>query len=166
MIIRPATLTDIPGITAIYWQAVMDDTATFEIDPPDEVEMAERMRAIQALGHPYLVSETGGAVAGYAYASTFRSRTAFTHTLEDSVYVDILKRGRGIGRALLAALIDAAAKGGFTQMIAVIGDSRSRGASIAMHGAVGFVEAGHLKQVGRKHGQWLDVTLMQRGLAL
>lgn len=165
MIIRPASTADVASITAIYRQAVMDDTATFEINPPVDAEMGKRLAAIQALGHPYLVAEQDGVVAGYAYASTFRSRAAFYRTLEDSVYVDVLKRGRGTGRALLGALIKHAAEGGFMQMIAVIGDSRSRDASIAVHNAVGFIEAGRLTQVGQKHGQLLDITLMQRDLS-
>jgi L-amino acid N-acyltransferase YncA len=164
MIIRPATTADLPSITAIYAQSVLYDTASFEIDPPDEAEMAKRLATIQGLNHPFIVAEDQGGVVGYAYASTFRSRAAFAQTLEVSVYVDVLKRGRGTGRALLGALVEASARGGFTQLIAVIGDSRSRDASIAVHTAVGFQTAGHLTNVGNKHGVWLDVTLMQRAL--
>jgi L-amino acid N-acyltransferase YncA len=164
MIIRAATLADVSAITAIYWQAVMDDTATFEIDPPDEAEIARRLVAIQSLGHPYYVAEIDGVIRGFAYASTFRARQAFAQTVEDSVYVDVLKRGRGVGRTLLKAVTEAAARSGHTQMVAVIGDSRSREGSIAMHTACGFMQAGRLRHVGYKNGQWLDVTLMQKPL--
>lgn len=162
--IRPAIAADSRAIASIYADAVRDDTATFEIEPPSEPEMARRIALISGLGHPFFVGEIDGKVAGYAYASTFRARAAFEKTLEDSVYVAGSAQRHGLGRALLAKLIETAAASGFCQMIAVIGDSSTKDASIALHAALGFRHVGTLEKVGRKHDQWLDVVFMQRKL--
>jgi L-amino acid N-acyltransferase YncA len=162
-IIRPAQPSDIPAITRIYGHAVEHGTATFELAAPDEAEMARRMNDLVANGFPYLVAEFDGAFAGYAYAALYRTRPAYRSTVEDSVYVAANMQGCGIGRALLAALIDAAAARGFRQMIAVIGDSEQT-ASIALHAALGFSYIGTLPNVGFKFGRWLDTVLMQRAL--
>lgn len=164
IVLRPAVSADVAVITAIYAEAVRGDTATFEIDPPAEAEMARRIALIDALGHPLFVGEINGLVAGYAYASTFRARPAFNKTVEDSIYVAREAQRQGLGRALLAKLIDNAATSGFCQMIAVIGDSSTKEASIALHAALGFRHMGALEKVGRKHEQWLDIVFMQRGL--
>jgi L-amino acid N-acyltransferase YncA len=161
---RPVTPLDTAAITAIYADAVRDETATFEMEAPDEAAMAARIEAIVKAGHPYIVAELGGAVVGYAYASTFRARAAFDLTLEDSVYVAPHAQRLGAGRALLAGLIDEATIRGFRQMVAVIGDSSTKAASIALHSALGFRSMGSLEAVGRKHGQWLDIVFMQRAL--
>jgi phosphinothricin acetyltransferase len=112
---------------------------------------------------PYLAAEIDGAVAGYAYAALYRTRPAYRFTVEDSVYVAPDMQNRGIGRALLAALIEAATARGFRQMIAVIGDSE-QAASIALHAALGFVPIGTFPNIGFKFGRWLDTVLMQRPL--
>jgi L-amino acid N-acyltransferase YncA len=161
--IRPATPADIPAITRIYAHAVEHGTASFELTPPDEVEMARRMGELLAGEFPYLAAEADGALAGYAYAALYRARPAYRFTLEDSVYVAPALQGRGIGRALLAALIEASAARGFRRMIAVIGDSE-QAASIALHAALGFSYVGTLPHVGFKFGHWLDTVLMQRAL--
>ena len=163
-VIRPVKPSDAAAIAAIYRAAVLADTATFETDPPNESEMAARMAAITAAGHPFLVGEVDEVIAGYAYASTFRPRAAFALTLEDSVYVAPHAQRQGLGRLLLASLIEAASAGGFHQMVAVIGDSQTKAASIALHAAAGFRTMGSLEAVGRKHDQWLDIVFMQRGL--
>lgn len=163
MIIRAAEALDIPAITAIYAEAVLHGRASFELDPPDEAEMARRHAALIATDHPYLVAEIDGALAGYAYAGPYRPRPAYRSSVENSVYVDGRCRGRGVGTELLAALIVAATVRGFRQMIAVIGDSANT-ASIHLHEACGFSHAGTLRHVGWKHGTWLDTVLMQRAL--
>jgi phosphinothricin acetyltransferase len=162
--IRPAEPGDISAITRIYAHAVEYGTASFELDPPDEAEMARRMRDLSSNGFPYTVAELGGMVAGYAYAGSFRTRLAFWPTVENSVYVATSVQRRGVGRALLAALIEAAAALGFRQMIAVIGDSSKQAASIGLHEAAGFRHVGVLENIGFKHGRWLDSILMQREL--
>jgi phosphinothricin acetyltransferase len=162
-VIRPAVLADVPAITAIYAHAVTYGTASFEIEPPGEQEMADRFRALAADGFPYLVAESAGAVHGYAYAGPYRARIAYRYTLENSVYVAPDCHRQGIGRALLADLVSQAGALGFRQMIAVIGDS-AQVASIALHRAAGFQMVGTFDAVGFKFGRWLDTVLMQRPL--
>ena len=162
--IRPATPDDIAAITRIYAHAVLHGSASFEIEPPSEAEMARRRWTLADGGYPYLVAELDSTVAGYAYAGPYRSRPAYHWSVEDSVYVDPQMQRRGVGRVLLAALIEAAERGGFRQMIAVIGDSARQTPSIALHRALGFHTVGTLAHVGYKNGRWLDSVLMQRAL--
>jgi phosphinothricin acetyltransferase len=161
--IRAATLADIPAITRIYADAVMHGTATFELEPPDQAEMARRMTALHAGGFPYLVAEIGDALVGYAYANHYRTRPAYRFTVEDSIYIDPIAQRRGVGRALLAQLIQECERRGFRQMVAVIGDSAQL-ASIAIHRALGFRPSGNFENVGFKFGRWLDSVMMQREL--
>lgn len=161
--IRAAGPEDIRSITRIYAHAVGFGTASFEVDPPDEAEMARRQRLLLDGGFPYLVAERGGAVLGYAYAGPYRPRPAYRFSVEDSIYVAPEAQRLGAGRALLGALIAAAAAREFRQMIAVIGDS-AQTASIALHRAHGFRLIGTIEAVGFKHGRWLDSVLMQRAL--
>jgi L-amino acid N-acyltransferase YncA len=163
MRIRDAVPADLPAITAIYAHHVLHGTGTFEEVPPTEAEMAVRRDHVLRLGLPYLVADDGGAVLGHAYATAYRSRPAYRHTVEDSVYVTTGQHGRGIGRALLAALIARCEAGPWRQMIAVIGGSGNAG-SIALHERLGFHRVGTLSNVGFKHGRWLDSVLMQRAL--
>lgn len=163
LLVRAARETDVPAIAAIYAPAVLQGLASFELVPPDAAEMLTRMETMLAGGHPYLVAEAGGEVLGYAYAGPYRSRPAYDGTVEDAVYVAARAQGRGVGRALLSALVAEAEARGFRQMIAVIGDS-GNAASIGLHRALGFHFAGVLHAVGRKHGRWLDSVLMQRAL--
>jgi phosphinothricin acetyltransferase len=162
--IRPATPADIPAITRLYADEVVAGTATFELEPPSEAEMASRMHGVLGAGFPYLAAELDGAFAGYAYAGAYRVRPAYRFTVENSVYVAPGFQRRGAGRALLDALIAACAERGYRQMMAVIGDSPNQGASVALHAAAGFTVAGRLENVGFKHGRWLDTLLMQRSL--
>ena len=158
--IRPARLSDIPAITLIYAHAVTTGTASFELEPPGEAEMTRRMQAVLEGKFPYLVAEAEGAVAGYAYASLYRTRPAYRFTVEDSVYVAPDSHRRGIGKALLVKIIEACTALGYRQMIAVIGDS-DQAASIGVHKACGFSPAGNLRNIGWKFGRWLDTPLMQ-----
>jgi|SRR5215472_7838463 len=161
--IRPAAAGDVPAITRIYAHAVEYGTATFEIEPPDEAEMARRLRTMLENNYPYLIAEHSGAVAGYAYANAYRARPAYDWCVEDSIYVAPEMQRQRVGSQLLARLIDAAEQRGFRQMIAVIGDS-AQAPSIAVHASAGFSHIGTLRAVGYKHGRWLDTVLMQRGL--
>jgi phosphinothricin acetyltransferase len=163
VLIRPAAERDLAAITRIYAEAVRHGTASFEIEPPDEIEMAQRFESLAAGGFPYLVAETGGSIGGYAYAGPYRLRPAYRWTVEDSVYVDATAHRRGLGRALLARLIAESEAKGFRQMIAVIGDSANI-ASIDLHRAAGFRLVGTFDNVGFKFGRWLDSLLMQRPL--
>jgi phosphinothricin acetyltransferase len=163
MLLRPATPSDIAAITRIYAHAVRHGTASFEIESPDEAEMARRQDALLVGGFPYLVAEAGGLVVGYAYAGPYRARPAYRFTVEDSIYLAPDAQRRGIGRALLHRLIDESEACGYRQMIAVIGDS-AQTASIALHQAAGFRLVGRFESVGFKFDRWLDSVLMQKAL--
>ena len=161
--IRPASLADIPAITRIYAQSVRTGTASFELEPPDEAEMARRMQALFDGGYPYIVAEIEGAIAGYAYAGSYRPRPAYRFSVEDSLSVDPKAQRRGVGRLLLAHLIEECERRGFRQMVAVIGDS-AQTPSIELHRALGFRMVGTVENVGYKFGRWLDSVNMQRAL--
>jgi len=163
ILVRPSTPDDLPAIQAIYAHHVTHGFGSFEEVPPDVQEMAARRLAIVERGLPHLVAEIDGRVLGYAYAGPYRPRPAYRYTVENSVYVAPEAIRHGVGRALLTALIEVCEAGPWRQMIAVIGD-RGNTASIALHAALGFHEAGHLKAVGFKLGRWVDVVIMQRAL--
>lgn len=163
IIIRECLPADIPAVTAIYRIEVLEATASFETEPPDEGEMAGRRQALVEGRYPYLVATLDDAVVAYAYAGPYRSRPAYRGTVENSVYVGRQARRLGIARLLLEAVIEAAAARGYRQMVAVIGDEANH-ASIALHRSCGFADAGTLRAVGWKHGRWLDTVLMQRAL--
>lgn len=126
--------------------------------------MAQRQKLLLDGGFPYLVAESDGDIAGYAYAGLYRTRPAYRWTLEDSVYVSPTAHRRGVGRALLERLLVESQQRGFRQMIAVIGDSIQQTPSIELHRALGFRTVGVLENVGYKFGRWLDSVLMQRDL--
>jgi phosphinothricin acetyltransferase len=161
--IRPSADADLPAITAIYGWNVLNGLGTFEEDPPGPDEMARRRAAILDRGLPYLVAEADGAVLGYAYAGPFRLRAAYRYTVEDSVYVSPDAVGKGVGSALLTALIAACEALGLRQMVAVIGDS-GNSASIGLHAAMGFAQQGMFPAMGFKFGRWVDLVWMQRPL--
>jgi phosphinothricin acetyltransferase len=161
--VRPATHADVPAITRIYAHAVEHGTASFELTAPDQAEMTRRFNELKNNGFPYLVAVIGGAVVGYAYAGPYRSRPAYRFTVENSVYVAHDSHRRGVGKALLLALIDICTEKGFRLMVAVIGDS-DQAASIGLHEAAGFKNAGTFENIGYKFERWLDSVLMQRPL--
>jgi phosphinothricin acetyltransferase len=163
LLIRPSTAADLPAITAVYADAVLAGTGTFELEPPDGDEMGRRRDDVLAKGLPWLVAESSGRLLGYAYANHFRPRRAYRYALEDSVYLAAEARGRGIGRLLLAELVARCEAAGGRQMLAVIGDSDNTG-SVALHASLGFRHVGCFNDVGHKFGRWLDVVLMQRAL--
>jgi phosphinothricin acetyltransferase len=161
--LREADPRDVTRIAAIYAHHVLTGLASFEVEPPDETEIARRLAEVRARGLPYLVAEAGARVLGYAYAAPYRARPAYRYTLEDSVYVDPDCAGRGVGRRLLERLVADCAARGYRQLVAVIGDSGNR-PSIALHEACGFARVGLLPAVGFKFGRWIDSVLMQRAL--
>ena len=163
LLIRPSTLDDLPAITAIYAHAVLHGTGTFEIEAPDEAEMAHRRDDVLSKGLPWLVAEVDEQVLGYAYANHFRPRRAYRFCLENSIYLAAQARGQGLGRLLLTELVGRCEAAGARQMLAVIGDADNAG-SIGVHAALGFEHCGVLKAAGWKFDRWLDVVLMQRSL--
>jgi L-amino acid N-acyltransferase YncA len=158
--IRIAAAADIPAITAIYRPAVLQGTASFELEPPDEAEMLRRFKAITDAGYPYFVAEHDGRIAGYAYASAYRTRPGYRFTVEDSIYVAPDAQGKGIGQLLLPAVIEGCTAQGYRLMIAVIGDSANF-ASIMLHRRAGFTFCGTIHSIGFKFGRWLDSVIMQ-----
>ncbi|MDO9433001.1 MAG: N-acetyltransferase family protein [Phenylobacterium sp.] len=163
MIVRPSTPDDVAALTAIYGHHVLNGLGTFEEVPPSAEDMAARRLAIIERGLPYLVAEDAGQVLGFAYAGPFRPRAAYRYTVEDSVYVAPGATGRGVGRAVLSAVIEACEVFGIRQVVAVIGDSDNAG-SIGLHTALGFEPAGVGKALGWKHGRWVDIVWMQKAL--
>ena len=162
--VREAVPEDIAAIASIYGHHVLTGLASFEEEPPGEDEMRQRFADVRRRGLPWLVAcDPRGAILGYAYAAPYRLRSAYRYTLEDSIYLGPGAQGRGIGRALLDALVARAAALGYRQMVAVIGDSANH-SSIALHERAGFRHAGLLPATGFKFGRWIDSVLMQRAL--
>lgn len=163
--LRPATEADMASVQRIYADHVAHGLASFEETPPGIAEMRSRFLSLAGQSFPYIVAERGGRLLGYSYAGPYRTRSAYRFTVENSVYVDRAWAGQGIGRTLLSDLIIQCEKGPWRQMIAIIGNSGNR-ASIALHESLGFRLVGTLREVGFKHGQWVDTVLMQRELGL
>jgi phosphinothricin acetyltransferase len=163
MLLRHAEPADLPAIQGIYAVHVLQGTGTFEEEPPSAEEMTARWQSARLRGWHWIVAADDSGVLGYAAYAQFRDRTGYRHCAEDSIYVRDDVRGQGVGKALVGRLITEAASGGFTQMIAVIGDSENAG-SIGVHASMGFRQAGVLRCVGYKFGRWLDAVYMQRAL--
>ena len=143
--IRPSRDADVPAIAAIYAHHVETGTASFETVAPDENEIRRRRTMLVERRYPWLVAELDGEVCGYACAGPYRTRPAYRHSVEDSVYVTRSAQRRGIGRALLDALIRACTDRGFRQMVAIIGDS-AQAASIGLHRAAGVRDGGYTQE--------------------
>jgi phosphinothricin acetyltransferase len=160
--LRPATVADLDAINDIYNYYVHHSTCTYQTEPETS---AERRAWFDRHGpnHPVVVALLGGEVVGWGSLSPFHARAAYRYTVENSVYVrhDVLRRG--IGGTILKDLIRRAKEIGHHTIIAGIDAEQT--ASIAFHARHGFVEVGHLKQVGFKFDRWLDVFYMQLMLA-
>jgi L-amino acid N-acyltransferase YncA len=162
-LVRDCREHDLEAVREIYALEVLQGTASFELEPPDLIELTARWRVIRGARLPYVVAEADGRIAGFAYAGPYRARAGYRYTVEDSVYVASWARRRGVGRALLDALITGATARGMRQMVAIIGDSAHQ-AAIAAHQQAGFRTVGVLENVGCKFGRWLDTVIMQRAL--
>ncbi|OWK31100.1 arsinothricin resistance N-acetyltransferase ArsN1 family B [Sphingomonas dokdonensis] len=164
--LRAAVPADAATIAAIYAPHVLAGTVSFETAAPDEAQMRDRMTASAGL-YPWLVATAGAgdeaAVIGYAYATRFRERAAYRWVVETSIYLADAAQRQGVGRSLYGALIATLRTQGFTQAMGVI--ALPNEPSVALHEAVGFRRAGHFREVGYKHGQWVDVGYWQRPLA-
>jgi L-amino acid N-acyltransferase YncA len=163
LLIRPSRDDDVAAITAIYGHHVLHGVASFEEVPPSEAEMARRRAEIVGRGFPHVVAERGGKVVGYCYAGPYRARVGYRFSVEDSIYIEPGEVGRGIGRALLAEIIERSTELGYRQMIAVIGGSETL-PSIRLHAALGFSHIGVFTGSGFKFGRWIDSVYMQRPL--
>lgn len=160
--IRAATPDDAAAVQAIYAYHVAHGTASFDTEAPNEAFWREKIAHVLAKGWPFLVAKRNGGVIAHAYATQFRDRAAYARTCENSIYVADAMRGQGVGRDLLTALVAEARACGFEQMIAVIGGGEP--ASVALHGKLGFVHAGRMRNVGCKFGRKLDTVYMQLDL--
>jgi L-amino acid N-acyltransferase YncA len=167
-VIRAAVPADAGPVAAIFAHYVATSVATFEEVAPTAADWRQRFGELAARNLPFLVAEAaaaggGGSVCGFAYASPWRPKSAYRHTVEDTVYLTPGWTGRGIGTALLTELLRRCAETGVRQVIAVIADTGTP-ASAALHDYLGFAEVGKLPKVGCKHGRWIDTVLMQKDL--
>jgi phosphinothricin acetyltransferase len=159
--IRPAIEADLPAILAITNEAIVNSTAVWHVTPASLEARTQWWRDRVARGFPVLVAEmAAGRVAGFASYGDFRPFAGYAATVEHSIYVDPAAQGQGVGRALLAALVDRATADGLHVMVG--GIEAGNTASIALHRKAGFVDAGVLRQVGRKFDRWLDLLFMQK----
>lgn len=159
-LVRAARAPDVERIRSIYEHYVVATAVSFEEVPPDAAEIGRRMRARPRL--PWLVVETGGQVAGYAYASPYHRRPAYRWTADCSVYVDRAHRSRGLGRRLYERLIAEVRDLGYVILVAAI--TLPNGASVHLHESMGFEALGTLRHAGHKHGGWHDVGWWQLAL--
>jgi phosphinothricin acetyltransferase len=163
MEITAATQADLEDCQAIYAHHVLNGTGTFEEIPPSLEELTRRHHTVTAAGWGWLVARDDSGVLGFGYYAQYRNRSAYRFAAEDSVYVRETIRGQGVGKAIVSALLDHASAAGFTQMLAVIGDSENTG-SIGLHASLGFAHVGIMRKVGYKFDRWLDVVTMQKAL--
>jgi len=160
--IRHATEADLPAILAITNDAIVNTTASWQTEPLTLDMRAQWLAERQAAGLPVLVAEVEGRVAGFGSYGSFRAYEGYALTVEHSIYIDGRFRRQGLGRLLLAALIEHAAEAGMHVMVGVI--SAENEVSITLHERFGFETVGKMPEVGRKFGRWLDLVLMQKTL--
>lgn len=158
--IRPAELDDAAHFVRIYNPHVLHTIVTFEEDAIDAATLSARIADVHALGLPWLAAERDGAIAGYAYATRWKTRSAYRGTVETAVYVDAAVQARGVGTALYRALLDALARTGVHAALG--GIALPNAASVALHEKLGFEKVGQLREVGFKLGRWVDVGYWQR----
>lgn len=159
--VRPAVEADLAAVAALYAQEVLTGFATFEETPPTVAQITERYETVRRHDLPWLVAEVDGVFAGYAYATPFRPRAAYRWSVEESIYVAPGFQGRGVGRALLTAVIEACRARGMRHLIAAISGGEP---STRFHAANGFRHVGTYRDVGYKFGRWQSVNLMQLDL--
>ncbi|MGS2776462.1 N-acetyltransferase family protein [Robertmurraya sp. GLU-23] len=156
--IREAHINDLPFLLSIYNDAIVNTTATFDLEP-ESLEKRKTWFAKYGGKYPLIVSEWNGEVVGYGSLSAFREKPAFNSTTELSIYISSSARGLGIGTALMTELITRAKENGFHTMIG--GITQGNEGSIALHKKFGFTLAGHFKEVGFKFDDWQDVLFYQ-----
>ena len=162
--IRAATLADIPDIREIYNYYVRNSVVTFDEKAWSIAKWREKFDTLQRLGLPFLVAESpGGQILGYALVQPWQSKSAYRYTVENSIYLGQAASGKGLGRALLEALIEACSEKGIREMVAAISD-KGADASIALHHKLWFTEVGRMGRVGFKFGRWLGVVYLQKSI--
>ena len=161
-LLRAARPADAAALLAIYAPIVRETAISFEYEPPSEAQMAQRVQEVGA-EYPWLLLELDGAVAGYAYATTWRSRVAYRYTAEVAVYVAPSVQRRGVARRLYGALWDGLVHQG--RRTAVAGITLPNAASVALHESLGFAPVGCVPRAGWKHGRWWDLGMWSRSLS-
>ncbi|SLN39392.1 N-acyltransferase YncA [Pseudoruegeria aquimaris] len=163
MTIRPATPADCPALEAIWAPMIRDTLVTFNSVPRSVADLEAMIAEKAAAGHGFFVAETApGRVAGFATYGQFRGGIGYAHTMEHTIILAPEAHGRGLGRALMAAVEEHARAGGAHSMFA--GVSSGNAAGVAFHAALGYAEVARLREVGRKFDRWLDLILMQKFL--
>jgi L-amino acid N-acyltransferase YncA len=165
IVVRSSRDEDVDAMLGIYLRHVRKGLDVLEAplyEAPQKEDIRRRRRNMGSHRLPHLVAELDGKIIGYAYAVPFRKRPAYRYVVKHSIYVDPNHLHRGVGRLLLPALIDACAAAGYRQLIGYIDASNE--ASLKLHRACGFVQAGYLSSVGFKYGRWTDSVIMQRSL--
>lgn len=160
--IHAASATDAARICAIYNNYIATSVISFEEQTVSEAEMVGRIRDVNAAGLPWLVATLEGQVMGYAYATKWRARPAYRHSVETSVYLDQEMRGRGCGAALYRSLIEELRARGLHAVIAGIAQPNDR--SVALHERLGFRKVAHFPEVGFKFDRWIDMGYWQLNL--
>jgi L-amino acid N-acyltransferase YncA len=163
LVIRPAEVDDMPAVAAIFAHYVTETLITFELQPPPVDVWRAKRRELETLGWPFLVAVVEEELIGYAYVMPWKSKPAYRHTVENTIYLAADHTGRGYGQGLLEELLACAAAADAREIVAVIADTGSP-ASVALHRRAGFNEVGRLRNVGFKHGEWIDTVLMQTSL--
>ncbi len=153
--IRQVKLSDTEAIAGIYNEYIQHSTASFETETLTPEEMGMRISAFSSVC-PYFVFEEDGRVVGYCYAHPWKERAAYAGTYETTVYIHPAYLHRGIGKALMAKLIESCRQRGFRALIACI--TAENEASVSLHLGLGFEKVSHFRQVGRKFGRLLDVV--------
>lgn len=153
--LRAAIAPDAARLCAIYNHYVSTTTVSFEEDPVLPDAMAGRIADVAAAGLPWLVLEADGDIVGYAYATKWRVRAAYRTSVESTIYLDPAHTGRGHGRLLYGALLDALRDRGLHVVIG--GIAQPNAGSIALHERLGFRKVAHFSEVGMKFGRWVDV---------
>jgi phosphinothricin acetyltransferase len=165
--VRPSREADVPAMLAIYLHHIrhgVEPGAARDVEAPDLEDLRRRRKTMHRGRLPHLVAERAGVVLGYAYAVPFRKRPAYRYAVKHSIYVHHEHLGRGVGRLLMAALIDVCAAAGYRQMIGYI-DAANQ-ASLRLHQSFGFRQVGLLPAIGYKFGRWTDTAMVQRSLGL
>ncbi|MDR1934868.1 MAG: GNAT family N-acetyltransferase [Candidatus Accumulibacter sp.] len=161
--IRPARESDAVDIADIYNPYVLGTCISFETEPVRAPEMARRIGETLGSSLPWLVAEASGGVVGYAYASRWKSRRAYRHSVESSVYMNPAHTGKGVGLRLYSALIEALRA---SSVHAVMGGiALPNASSVGLHERLGFKKVAHFEQAGYKEGRWIDVGYWQLLLA-
>ena len=162
--IRAATAVDLPDIREIYNHYVANSTVTFDETPMTLRELRSKFAHAEKAKLPFIVAVSpNGQVLGYAYVFPWKAKAAYRFTVENSIYLGPAATGKGLGKALMAELIDRSKTAGLKEMVAVIADKGAE-ASIRLHEQFGFKEIGHMGRVGFKFGRWLGTVLMQKSL--